>query len=172
MFDKNDDPYKNIIKQNSALQRKKEIKSKGHNSRNKEGAVKNDALKPRMSLIPQLALLEIGKVMTYGAEKYVTYNWMDGFDFTILTDAAQRHITAFLCGEDLDPESNLHHLAHASSCLMMLYELTQLNPERDDRWEGWSKEKNRLTLEKAQKPYNSSEYLLNALEKKNSSQKE
>ena len=128
-----------------------------HKSRNKNGAIKDDALKPRMSLIPQLALLEVGKVMTYGAEKYAAYNWMEGFDFSLLTDAAQRHLTAFNCGEDLDSESGLSHLAHVACCVMMLYEITKLYPDKDDRWSKWKE--NKKALQDAKKPYNPSEYL-------------
>lgn len=148
-------------------ERKDLVASKGHNSRNKSGAVKNDAMKPRMSLIPQLAKLEVAKVMTYGAEKYADYNWMDGFDWTILTDAAERHITSFNCGEDVDAESGLHHLAHAACCVMMLYEITQLCPEKDNRWERWQTEEGRQALLKALEPYAPSDYLKKFIEDKN-----
>jgi len=44
-----------------------------------------------------------------------------------------RHLTAWWAGEDLDPESGLHHLAHAACCLMFLLEYTQTHTELDDR---------------------------------------
>lgn len=100
-------------------------------------AVKFDNGKPKMSLVPNLALEAVAKVMTYGAIKYAAYNWMKGFDWTRLTDAAMRHIQLFNRGEDIDPESGLPHLAHAACCVMMLYDITQLYPEKDDRWDGW-----------------------------------
>ena len=34
----------------------------------------------------------------------------------------QRHIWAWKQGEQIDPESEIHHLAHAMCCLMFLYE--------------------------------------------------
>ena len=37
-------------------------------------------------------------------------------------DALQRHLWAWKEGEQIDPESNKHHLAHAMCCLMFLYE--------------------------------------------------
>lgn len=155
-----------VLKNKREQERRKEVESKGHNSRNKNGAIKNDALKPRMSLVPQLAKIEVAKVMTYGAEKYSEYNWMDGFNWTILTDAAERHITAFNCGEDLDEESGLHHLAHAACCVMMLYEIAQLYPEKDNRWEKWQTEEGRQALLKASKPYSPSDYLKKFVETK------
>lgn len=82
--------------------------------------VKDGMIKPKMSLIPQLAQVEVAKVFTYGAEKYAEYNFSKGARNTTYCDAALRHINKYLRGQDLDDESNLNHLAHAISCLMML----------------------------------------------------
>lgn len=107
-------------------------------------ALKYDGEKPKMSLVPNLALEEVAKVMTYGAKKYAAYNWMNGFDWTRLTDAAMRHINAFNRGEDVDAESGLSHLAHAACCVMMLFDITQLYPEKDNRWNGWKERQQQL----------------------------
>ena len=107
----------------------KDVIERKHNG----GAVKFDGAKPRIGLVPQQALNEVAKVMTYGAQKYAPYNWMKGFDYSKLTDAAMRHIIAFNLGENIDPESNLPHLAHAVCCLMMLHDNSILHPELDDR---------------------------------------
>ena len=37
-------------------------------------------------------------------------------------DALQRHVWSWKQGEQIDPESGIHHLAHAMCCLMFLYE--------------------------------------------------
>jgi len=110
--------------------------------------VKFDQEKPKMSLVPNLALEEVAKVMTYGAKKYASYNWMSGFDWTRLSDAAMRHINAFNAGKDIDPESGLSHLAHAACCVMMLFDTTKLYPERDNRWYGWKEFNERALLRK------------------------
>jgi hypothetical protein len=39
-------------------------------------------------------------------------------------DAMQRHVWAWRRGESLDPETGMHHLAHAACCLFFLYEHT------------------------------------------------
>ena len=78
-----------------------------------ESGVKHDALKPNLSLIPTSMLTEVGKVLTFGAEKYTAHNWRKGIALSRLTSAALRHILAFNEGEDLDGESGLPHLAHA-----------------------------------------------------------
>lgn len=107
---------------------------------NSKKSFKADKNKPKLSLIPPLALEETAKVFTYGAKKYADNNWLlDGFLWTRLIDAALRHINAFNRGEDLDLESKLSHVAHAICCLMMLYDTTQIYPKNDNRWNGWKK---------------------------------
>lgn len=97
-------------------------------------AMKFDGQKPRMSLVPPRALREVAEVMTSGAEKYEAYNWLKGFQWTRLLDAAGRHMNSFTIGEDLDPETKKSHISHAICCLMMLRDIIELYPELDDRW--------------------------------------
>lgn len=85
--------------------------------------VKHDNGKPEFRLIPQQALEDVAKVMSYGAKKYAPDNWRrvpNGHDRYI--DAALRHINAHLRGEQLDEESGETHLAHAVCSLMMAME--------------------------------------------------
>lgn len=154
------------ISATETIKEKNEAAEKGHQSKNTTKAIKNDALKPRMSLVPQLAKYDVAKVMTYGEEKYAAYNWMEGFKWTLLTDAIDRHLTAFLCGEDNDPESGLPHLAHLACSVMMALENCYLHPELDDRWEGWKTEEGKAAREKALSAFKRSEYLLKLLEKR------
>lgn len=85
--------------------------------------IKTDAGKPEFRLIPQVALLEVAKVMTFGAQKYTPDNWrkVDNAHSRYI-DAALRHINAHLIGQHKDPESDLNHLAHAVCSLMMAME--------------------------------------------------
>ena len=93
---------------------------------------KHDQGKPMMSLVPPAALLEVAKVMTFGANKYSLGNWQHVDDLhRRYTDAALRHINAYQRGEKLDDESKLHHLAHAVCCLMFMLE-TDLNAATRD----------------------------------------
>ena len=41
------------------------------------------------------------------------HNWRDGLDWTRVSSAVLRHLSAWHGGEDIDPESGLSHLAHA-----------------------------------------------------------
>lgn len=89
-----------------------------HNSCNV--GVKYDAGKVRPSLVPTDSLIEIAKVLELGAKKYSPDNWKLVTPHSRYTDAALRHIYAYLMGEKNDPETGLSHLAHASACLMFL----------------------------------------------------
>ena len=92
------------------------------------------ACKPRIGLVPLRALWEVAKVMSYGAEKYDSFNWKGGIRYTRLIDAAFRHLIQFTEGEDVDPESSQKHLAHSVCCLMMLLEMTMDRSDLDDRY--------------------------------------
>lgn len=96
--------------------------------------VKHDQGKPRMSLVPQDALLATAEVFTFGAQKYADHNWAKGMRWCRLIDACQRHIAAFLNGEDTDKESGKSHLAHLSCDALMLLGLTIRNKGTDDRF--------------------------------------
>lgn len=94
---------------------------------------KYDQGKPRMELLPGDALQEVAKVLAAGAIKYDDHNWRQGMAHSRLIGAALRHIHAFNDGEDLDPETGLSHLAHASCCLLFLTTYKLQNLGIDDR---------------------------------------
>ena len=84
---------------------------------------KFDSGKPEYGLVPPYALDELVKVLTVGAQKYERENWRFVPDAERrYFDALQRHVWAWKRGETLDPETGLHHLAHAACCLFFLYE--------------------------------------------------
>ena len=95
---------------------------------------KYDAGKPTTSLLPSQPLLEIAKVLDYGAKKYEAHNWTKGIKYSRVLSAAQRHMLAWNEGESLDPESKLSHLAHAACNLLFLLDYEARNMvEFDDR---------------------------------------
>lgn len=99
-----------------------------------EPGIKHDSEKPRMDLLDPEALIQIAKVMTYGAKKYTAHNWRGGISWSRVIAAAIRHLFAFMSGEDLDPETGLSHLAHLGCCVMFLLNFTKTHPELDDRF--------------------------------------
>ena len=83
---------------------------------------KLDQNKPRMSLLPKGALSAVIRVLEFGATKYQADNWKHVPDAkTRYYDAMQRHIDAWWQGEQKDPETGEHHLAHAICCGMFLW---------------------------------------------------
>lgn len=99
--------------------------------------MKYDQEKAPLGLIPPETLFQIAKVFGFGAEKYGINNWRKDGNSTswIRTySSIQRHLNAWLSGQDLDPESGQSHLAHATTQLMILMIHQMEHPEGDDRY--------------------------------------
>lgn len=101
------------------------------------GPLKFDGGKIRLELIPPELVEGAGRALTFGARKYAAGNWAlpPGFDWSRLLGGLKRHITEFEKGNDLDPESNLCHLDHASCMLAFLMAHRARGIGRDDRTE-------------------------------------
>jgi hypothetical protein len=83
--------------------------------------LKFDQGKPRFDLLPPGPINELVKVLTHGAEKYTSEGWKTVDPFIERYYAAcLRHLWSWRMGEQLDPESGLHHLAHAMCNLVFL----------------------------------------------------
>lgn len=98
----------------------------------KEGA-KLDAGKVGVHLLPPDPLIEISKVLDYGAIKYAPYNWAKGIKYSRVYGALLRHLWAWWKGESGDSETGLSHLAHAGCCLLFLMQYEINRKEFDDR---------------------------------------
>ena len=86
--------------------------------------IKYDSAKPKMNLLPPKAIVEVAKVLTFGAQKYDAENWRKLDDLqNRYTAGALRHIFAHMDGEKLDPETGLSHMAHALCCLLFKLEI-------------------------------------------------
>lgn len=96
-------------------------------------AIKLDAEKNRLELLPVRPLLDVGKVLTFGAKKYEARNWEKGFAWSRPYAAALRHLFAWWAGETYDKETGLNHLAHALCEIMFLLEFSYTHAEMDDR---------------------------------------
>jgi hypothetical protein len=98
-----------------------------------EKATKGDQGKYRFSLVPKLALRETIKVFELGAIKYGAHNYALGLEHMRYVDALYRHLDSYLTFEDIDPESQRHHLAHVACNALMLLENILTNKGEDDR---------------------------------------
>ncbi len=95
---------------------------------------KADNGKPAMALLSGTALLEIAKVLTFGAQKYDAWNWKGGFKWSRVASALLRHVFAWLGGQDKDEETGLSHLAHAGCCILFLLDFEVNKIGEDDRY--------------------------------------
>ena len=85
-------------------------------------------------LWPETATLMGALGMLDGALKYGRTNWrVAGVRATIYADACRRHCTAWLEGENNDPDSSLSHLSHALACLAILVDADAAGVLMDDR---------------------------------------
>lgn len=88
------------------------------------GVNPKDALgmaKSPLRLVPPALELFAAEAFRDGAEKYGPYNWRQTNVSTgSYYEAAKRHLDSWWDGEDIDPKSNVHHLAHAAACIAIL----------------------------------------------------
>lgn len=92
--------------------------------------------KPSMSTVPVPVLYELALAMTEGHLKgYRRHNYrVVGVRASIYYDAAKRHLDAWWEGEDIDPDSGLHHVVKAIASLVVLRDaMIQGTLEQDDR---------------------------------------
>lgn len=97
------------------------------------GGKKLDSGKVGVHLLPPKPLIEIAKVLDFGAKKYDAYNWSKGILYSRVFGAAVRHMWAWWCGQDKDEETGLSHLAHAGCCVLFLLQYEINRRDFDDR---------------------------------------
>lgn len=84
---------------------------------------KFDGKKNRLELIEPEFIEGLGRILSFGAEKYEANNWKKASspeDQQRIYGALQRHLLAYKKGEKLDPETGESHLYHACCNLMFL----------------------------------------------------
>lgn len=99
-----------------------------------EGLRYNDG-KLKWGLVSWKALAPMVRVLMFGAEKYDDHNWKKGLGWVGVTESLQRHLNAFLDGEDDDPESKLSHVGHILCNAMFLSYMFLFRKDKDDRYE-------------------------------------
>ena len=87
----------------------------------------------RLHAAPWESLAELGRVFTFGEDKYDDYNFRKGYKWSLSFDALQRHVWAFWNREDRDAESSLHHMAHAAWHTLILLFFSITGRGTDDR---------------------------------------
>jgi hypothetical protein len=84
--------------------------------------------------IPSGPVLEMGLAMMEGGRKYGTHNYRAiGVRTSTYYDAVMRHLIAWWEGEDIDPDSGIHHVVKAMACLLVLRDSMLMGNCEDDR---------------------------------------
>lgn len=84
--------------------------------------------------VPMTFVWGVGVAMLEGARKYRRHNYrVAGVRASVYVDAAKGHIDQFWEGEDIDPDSRLHHLLKAGASLAVLYDGIVMENWVDDR---------------------------------------
>ena len=84
---------------------------------------KFDGKKNRLELIEPDFILGLGRVLSFGADKYEAHNWKKATseeDQERIKGAMLRHMMAYISGEKIDPETGESHLHHISCNSMFL----------------------------------------------------
>lgn len=90
--------------------------------------------KAPMHLISGAAMYHEAMALGDGARKYGPFNWRQlKIEAMAYTAAAVRHIKAWEDGEDVAPDSLVHHLGHARASLGILIDAIECGAVIDDR---------------------------------------
>jgi hypothetical protein len=101
----------------------------------KETALRYHEGKTRFALIPLDCHKWEADGFSYGASKYSLDNWRRGQLISTQMDSLFRHLEAFYYrGEDIDPESLVHHVGLAQCNLAMIANTLMNHPDMDDRY--------------------------------------
>lgn len=90
--------------------------------------------KAPLHCIPCQPLYELGLAMLEGSRKYGSHNYRSiGVRASVYYDAAMRHLMAWWEGENIDPDSGLHHIIKAAACIFVLRDSMLMGNCDDDR---------------------------------------
>lgn len=92
------------------------------------------AAKMNYHLVPDTLPTYACMAFTEGAYKYGAYNWrVHGVRASTYYSALNRHIKKWWNGEDVDPKTQVPHLANAMACIGIILDAQFLNKLTDDR---------------------------------------
>lgn len=92
------------------------------------------AVKPPLHFVPPVALLHLGAAMENGGDKYGAMNWREKrISSSVYYDAAMRHLLAWWDGEDVAPDSGVHHLGHVMACMALILDGSASGMLNDNR---------------------------------------
>lgn len=87
----------------------------------------------QVGALDPVALMEVARVAGFGANKYASFNYLKGYDWSLSYNAGQRHANLFWAGEDRDAESGMLHAAMAAWHFLALVSFYVREVGNDDR---------------------------------------
>lgn len=89
---------------------------------------------PSYSVVPSTSMIYEALGMWNGAEKYGPFNWRDHpVQAMVYVDALDRHMKAWVAGQEIDPKSSMPHLGHAKACIGILIDAFETGNLIDNR---------------------------------------
>ena len=89
--------------------------------------------KPRFDLVPPEAMIALAAHYERGARKYADRNWEKGMAWGKCFASMQRHAWAWSNGEDIDAETDTHHMIAVAWNALALYTYAMRKIGTDDR---------------------------------------
>ena len=87
-----------------------------------------------LALFPPAGLIHGAAACMHGANVYGAYNWrQENIAALEYCSAAMRHIVDWIDGEEVAPDSQVHHLGHAIAGLAILLDALESKTAIDDR---------------------------------------
>jgi len=96
--------------------------------------IKHDHKKNRLELLEPEFILGVGRIISFGAEKYEAHNWKkaSGEDRERIKGALFRHMMQYCSGDKIDNETKESHLYHMGCNLMFLDYFDRQEKEKRD----------------------------------------
>lgn len=96
-------------------------------------AIKADAGKLRLSLVPSQIIRDIAQVRMYGVEKYSDTDSWRKVEIDRYIDALYRHFLSFLDGQhSIDPESGIEHYKHMACNMAFICALMEADVKEEE----------------------------------------
>lgn len=88
----------------------------------------------KIALLPAVGIAHGAHACMNGADKYGPYNWREK-EIALMeyASAIQRHIMAWIDGEDCASDSGVHHLGHVIACAAIMLDAIEFESAIDDR---------------------------------------
>lgn len=87
----------------------------------------------QVGALDPVAQIVVARVAGFGANKYAAFNYLNGYEWSLSFNAMMRHALLFWAGEDIDEESGLPHMGHASWMAQSLISFQLRGLGTDDR---------------------------------------